>query len=148
MLDIKYKDAIAKAAFLKELGVDRVYLDADDEKPWAHITKVEAGSSYRLNVPVSVRFTAQEAGLSFSWSVDMEARDANGTGVSSFDRDALRVLVSKLGPIARSALSSMLQHEVLAKLTERTNEIRAALNKQADSEDCVRGIIAFVEAQA
>lgn len=48
--------------------------------------------------------------------------------------------VSDLG---RAQFADMLEKEVLAGLTKRTEEIRQALRLQADSENCVRGLIAF-----
>jgi len=62
-----------------------------------------------------------------------------------FDRDRLRDITLKLPPAARKLFADMLEREVLPPLAKRTGEIREALRSQADSEDCVRGLIAFAE---
>ena len=145
MNDTTVADAISKADHYIALGQTSIYLYRDDPSfPWGLVTKVEAGGSYRLSGPSSVSLTAEHpSGLSFRMSVDFEGPEANGKGVSLFDRDKLRALAMKLRPEARQKFAAFLEREVLSGLQKRTSEIREALNAQMDSEDCVRGLIAF-----
>lgn len=145
MYDLTYESAVKNAEHLLALGQTTVYL-RDDNPPWSRAVRVEAGSSYRFAGPTSCYVIAEEAGLELKWSVDFEGRDANGRGVSLFDRERLREVALKLPPSARKGFSALLKNEVLPDLEKRTAEIRDALNKQSDSEDCVRGLIAFSEA--
>jgi hypothetical protein len=147
MQNMTYAKAIENAAHLIAIGQTEIYLWRDDADgfPWDKVTSVTSGSSYRLNGPSDMRVTAEDAGLSFSLSVDFEQRDANGRGVSLFDRERLRDVSMKLPPAARAQFATMLANEVLAPMAARTAEIRQALNSQLDSEDCVRGLIAFAE---
>lgn len=51
----------------------------------------------------------------------------------------------RLPPPARRHFAKMLSTEVLPGIAKRSSEIREALNANLDSEDCVRGLIAFAE---
>jgi hypothetical protein len=144
MIDLTVAEALEKADHLIALGETTVYLFRDAEGfPYDKVTRVEEGGTWRLGGPASCYLYAEQAGLTFKLSVDFEGRDANGRGVSLFDRDRLRDLFLKLPPAARNFFAEMLEGKCLPGLIERTNEIREALRAQADSEDCVRGLIAF-----
>lgn len=143
MLDLTYKAAVENAAHLIALGDTTVYLYRDAEFPWEKATSVTSGNGYRLNGPSSAYVIAEDAGLTFKLNVEFEGRDANGRGVSLFDRDRLRTVAMKLPAPARKAFADMLEREVLGALTERSEELRASMNAQLDSEDCVRGLIQF-----
>lgn len=141
---MKYAEAVAKAEHLIAVGQTRVWVDENDpDLPWQKVSSVEAGGGYRFNGPTGVRLTVNEAGLELHWSVDFEKREANGQGYSLFDRDRLRDVMLKLPRSTRIKFAAFFENEVLPDLQKRTNEYREALNKQADSEDCVRGLIAF-----
>lgn len=148
MFDLTYKEAIEKREHLIALGDTKVYLRDDTDFPWAKATKVEAGSSYRLSGPSSARVIAEDQGLELSVSIDFEHSGANGKGVSLFDRDRLRDLASKLPPKGRRQFRDLLTNEILPGMAKRSAEIREALNSQLDSEDCVRGLIEFCEAES
>jgi hypothetical protein len=62
-----------------------------------------------------------------------------------FERDRLREVMRKLPPKARAKFAAMLSKEVLPGMEKRTAEIRDGLNKHVDSEDCVRGLIAYAQ---
>lgn len=141
---MSYRDAIAKAVHFVAVDQTTIYLDDDDpDLPWDAVTRVESGGGIRLNGPAGVYLCAPRAGLTFKWSVDFEGRDANGKSVSLFDRPRLRELMRKLPSPARAAFAQFLAKEVLPVVEKRTTEYRGYLNQQLDSEDCVRGLIAF-----
>lgn len=150
MYDMTYAEALEKADALKQLGQTDVYIrdHSADGFPFDKVTRVQAGNTYRLSGPSSCYLMFDENGLTFRLNVEFEGRDANGRGVSLFDRDRLRDVANRLSPTARSAFAKMLESKVLPPLAERTEEYRKALRQQADSEDCVRGIIAFAAADA
>lgn len=138
------KEVLKNAEHYIALGQTDIYLDSDDpDLPWSEVTKVEAGAAYRLNGPISFYCIAQKHGLTLKWSVDFESRDANGKGYSLFDRDRLRMTMQKMPAEARKSLARFLEKEVLPGVEKVTREYREYLNKQMDSEDCVRGLIAF-----
>lgn len=141
---MKFADAVAKAEHLIAVGQTRVWVDDKDPAlPWQKVDAIEAGGGYRLNGPTGVRLTVHEAGLELHWSLEFEGRDANGRGVSLFDRDRLRDVMMKLPRSTRVKLAAFFENDVLPELAKRTDELREALNKQNDSEDCVRGLIEF-----
>ena len=144
MRDMNYADAVKNAEHLKAIGQTTVYLYKPDF-PWAKAVDVEEGGSIRLSGPTGFYVLAKENGLTFKWPVDFEGRDANGRGVSMFERGRLRETINLLPPAAREKLGVFLAEKVLPALEKRTREIYDALNMQADSEDCVRGLIAFCE---
>jgi hypothetical protein len=142
MLDLSVKEALANAEHLKALGETLIYVHrGEDAFPYDKVSAVESGSSYRLGGPSSCYLIAQIDGLTFKLNVDFEPREANGRGVAIFDRDRLRDLMLKLPPGARRSFASLLENECLPGLAKRADELRSALREQADSEDCVRGLI-------
>lgn len=149
-MDLTYETAIANVEHLIALGQTKIYLYRENSEgfPYDKVVRVEEGSSWRLGGPSSCRLIAEDRGLEFSLSVDFEPASANGRGVSMFDRDRLRDLMLKLPAVARSAFADMLERVVLPPLVTRTSEIRTAMRAQADSEDCLRGLIAFAREAA
>jgi hypothetical protein len=144
LYDLTYTQAVAKAEHLKALGETTVYLDGDAvDLPWDKAVRVEKGCGYRLNGPTGFYVIAEDSGLTMRWSVDMEGRDANGASVTIFDRDRLREVAMKLPKHVRRSLAAFLTKHVLPEVEKRTKEWREYLNRQTDSEDCVRGLIAF-----
>lgn len=145
LLNLTYRQAVEKAPHLLEIGQDTIYLHGKDGEgfPYHKVSAVETGGAWRSSGPVSCYLIAKEAGLTFRLSVDFEPPSANGASTAMFDRDRLRELAFQLSPKARALFADMLEKEVLAGLSKRTEEIRQALRLQADSEDCVRGLIAF-----
>lgn len=144
MSDMSIAEALAKAEHLKALGQTEIYLYRDQpDFPYDKVTQVKSGSSYRLSGPSSCALYAEIDGITFRMSVDFEGVDANGRGVSLFDRDRLRELMMKLPDAARKSFADMLRAEVLPGMAKRSAEIRDGLRSQLDSEDCVRGLIAF-----
>jgi hypothetical protein len=138
-----FDEAVAKADHLIALGDTDIYL-YEGEMPWSLAQTCEAGSSYRLSGPSSVSFkAAHPSGLSFRWSVDFEGMDANGTGRHQFDRDRLREVMRKLPAPTRVKFGQFLETEVLPGVKKLAADIRASLNQQQDSEDCVVGLIQF-----
>ncbi|MCK1322105.1 hypothetical protein IVA94_14635 [Bradyrhizobium sp. 156] len=144
MFDLNYQQAIDKSEHLIAIGQTTIYL-RDGTYPWAVASDVEVGSSYRFNGPSSVYIISKLQGLTFKWSVDFEKREANGAGYSLFDRERLRDVMMKLPEPARRRFAKVLRDAVMPDLEKRTAELREAMNKQIDSEDCVRGLIAFAE---
>lgn len=141
MWNLSVAEAIEKASHLKALGETTIYLRSEEGFPFDKVTNVESGSSYRLGGPSSCYLIAEQAGLTFKLNVDFEQQDANGRGVSLFDRVRLRDLFVRLPPAGRRAFGEMLENECLPGLAKRRTELTEALNTQADSEDCVRGLI-------
>jgi hypothetical protein len=140
------RDALAKREHFIALGQTDIWLHRDEsDKPWDKVTHVEAGGSYRLNMPRDIKLSAEIDGLTFSWYADFENKDANGKSVSIFDRDRMREIYRSIPKDAQRQLCELLKHEVLPAMSKHTAEIRAALNNQGDSEYCVRGIIAWAE---
>lgn len=148
MHDLTYKKALELKEHLLAIGETSIYLRcgpelSQDDLPWSKVTKVENGSSWRLDMPSSVRFIVDEAGLTFQWSMDLEKRDASGRGVHMFDRERIRFVTTILSSTGRVLFVGWLQRMALPALKARTAEIRHALSVQLDSEDCIRGLIAF-----
>lgn len=150
MSEKTYKRAIDLAEHYVAIGQTEIYLyDRDEEIPselWALVYSAEEGGSWRLNGPAGVRFHANHpSGLTFKWTVDFESPDANGSGVSQFDREKLRDVIMKLPADGVKSFARMLEHSVLPPLKQRTEELRAAMNKQIDSYDCALGLVAYAK---
>ena len=142
-MDISFDQAVANAEHYLALGRDKVWIN-ESTAPWAKADDVESGCDYRFSGPTSARFSfTHESGLKLTWTVDYEKREANGKGYSLFDRDRLREMMLKLPRATRRKFGLILKNEVLAGLAQRTEEYRTAMRQQADSEDCVHGLIAY-----
>lgn len=142
-MDLAYEHAIANAAHYLAIGQDNIWIK-EATAPWALADDVKSGSSFRFNGPTNARFSfTHDSGLTITWTVDYERVEANGKSYSLFDRDRLRDVMLKLSPDTRRKFGMLLRNDVLRGLAERTEEYRAAMRQQADSEDCVRGLIAF-----
>lgn len=139
---LTYEKALKNAAHYIAIGENEIYLQ-DEPFPWIAASDIEEGSGRRFNGPTGFYVIAVVEGLKFKWNVDFEGRDANGRGVSVFDRGRLRDVAGMLPPRVRKKLAEFLIARVIPDLAKRTEEIRAALNQQADSEDCVRGLVAY-----
>lgn len=142
--DMTYEFALNNAKHLIALGQTTVYL-RDDTVPWVVACDVEVSGSYRFNGPCGMYVIAKVQGLTFKWTVDFERREANGHGYSLFDRERLREVAQRLPDPTRKKFATLLREKVMPDLAKRTSELREAMNKQIDSEDCVRGLIAFAE---
>lgn len=147
MYDMTYEEALNKAEHLKALGQTTVHL-RDGNYPWMVAYDVEVSGGYRFSGPIGMYVIAKVEGLTFKWSIDFEKREANGMGYSLFDRERLREIAMKLPDAGRRSFAKLLREQVMPDLAKRTAEMREAMNKQIDSEDCVRGLIAFAEGQA
>lgn len=145
--DMTYEKAIENAKHLIALGQTTVYL-RDGNYPWLAASDIEAGGAYRFSGPTGVYIIAEVEGITFKWNVDFERPEANGRGYSLFDRDRLREVARKLPECARKKFAQFLRDKVLPDLKKRTAEFRESMNKQIDSEDCVRGLIVFAENSA
>ena len=142
--DMTYEFALTNAEHLIALGQTTVYL-RDENVPWVVASDVEVGGAYRFNGPTGMYVIAKVQGLTFKWSVDFERREANGAAYSMFDRDRLRDVARRLPDPARRKFAELLRDKVMPDMEKRTAELRETMNKQIDSEDCVRGLIAFAE---
>lgn len=140
--DVTYAEASANAAHYKALGNTQVYLHGDDI-PWDKVTRIEDGCGYRMSGPTGCYIVVEESGLTYKWSLDFEPHSANGATTALFDRPRLREAAMRMPPHVRSEFGAFLSDKVLPPLQERRREFQAYLNKQADSEDCVRGLIAY-----
>lgn len=145
MIDLTYAEAIAKAEHLKALGETNIYLYREnaDDFPFDKVTRVEEGNSWRSGMPTSCYLIADVDGLTFRLNFDFEPRSASGASVHLLNRDKMRDLFIKLPPAARQSFADLLESACLPAMVQRKNEYLALLNKQSDSEDCVRGLIAF-----
>jgi hypothetical protein len=145
VIDLTYAEAIEKAEHLKALGETTIYLyrEKAQDFPFDKVSRVEEGSSWRSGMPNSCYLCADVDGLTFKLNIDFEPASANGSSAALLDRDKMRELFIKLPPKARHSFAELLETQCLPAMVKRTSEYRAALNKQADSEDCVRGLIAF-----
>lgn len=138
------QEVLKNAAHYVALGDTTIFLDDDDpDLPWGEVSAIEEGNGYRLHGPTGFRCVAKRDGLTLKWHVDFEGREANGKGYSMFDRERMRRVMSMLPLKARAELAAFMESKVLPGVTKITAEWREALNKQLDSEDCVRGLIAF-----
>jgi hypothetical protein len=79
MRDLTFAVAVREAEALRRLGQTTVYLDSSDpDLPWTSVTACNPGCTHRNGICVSLTMTAECAGLTFRWFVDIEPRNADG----------------------------------------------------------------------
>jgi hypothetical protein len=141
---VPFQEAVRLAEHYLALGQTEVFVQAETA-PWHLATQIKAGGCYRFNAPINAYVTAQhESGLTLKWEIEFEHRSESGTGSSNVDRAQLREAMIRLPESVRLQFADILESEVLPDMQVRTDEIRASLNRQLDSEECVRGLVAFV----
>jgi hypothetical protein len=145
MPELTYKQAIAKADSLRDIGQTRIYLShKETDFPWQYVTDVKEGGSHRLEMSTSVRFTAKcpDSGLEFNWSFDIEPPTADGKGYYQIDTAACQQVTQQLkGPALmkwRNYLSSS-----SAKVRAKGMEWRG----HADTQLTTAAILADLAAQ-
>ena len=100
---------VALAEHYLAIGKEEVYLYKPSSPPWALVSEVKSGSTWRFEVPVSIDFKAKhECGLTFSWSVDVEESGANGTGSLQPNTAALLEIYNAIPASMRAALAEAL----------------------------------------
>lgn len=130
MHDITYAQAVENSDALKKLGQTNIYLGHEDSVPWEFVTKVEPGGSHRLEIATSVWFTAEHpTGLTFSWSTDVEEREANGRGYYMMMPDKCRHIMDRLPTMARQQFRAYLS-DCATKVLAKAAEWRAHVERQ------------------
>ncbi|QWY83269.1 hypothetical protein [Rhizobium phage RHph_X2_25] len=145
----RFSEIIPLAEHYLAIGETEIYLDGkDDDLPWGDVNSVKVGGSYRLNGPSSARVTAaHESGLSFSWFIDFEGREANGTGVNQFSAENMLGAASKMPASACRQFADLLNKEVWPAVKKNTDDVRDALRKQEDSLAILQSIMISVGKQ-
>lgn len=145
MLDLTYDEALANAKHLKALGETTIYLYREKAEgfPFDKVTRVEEGNLWRSGMPTSCYLLAEVDGLTFKLNFDFEPASANGASTHEISRDRMRAMFLSLPTAAQRSFAQLLEAQCLPAMAKRKDEYLAALNKQSDSEDCVRGLIAL-----
>jgi hypothetical protein len=136
--DRKWKDVVKLADSYKAIGQNSVHLFSEQSYPWEFVTKVEAGCLHRYSTPVSASFIAKHpCGITFTWSIDYETRDANGAGTFRFNIENLLFVHSQLKP--------QMQEKFEALLGAAAKDIRAQADELATSVKKLYGDAAILE---
>jgi hypothetical protein len=91
-----WKQHVELAEHHKALGQMEILLSDSEDKPWHLVDSCRIGSSYIGNVPVSMWFSGKHScGLTFSWSLDLEAHERPGAGIR-FDLDGIASAMAAL----------------------------------------------------
>lgn len=136
---IDYREALKKADAYKSIGQTRIYMYDGSVFPWEHVSEVEPGGSHRLDISTSVRFSAHIDGLEFSWSWDIESRDANGKGHYEINVGACREVLSKVPATARHKLREYFA-ECAGKVQEKGQEWQRIADRQRRDADILHSL--------
>lgn len=130
MLEVlDYRECLKKTEAYKSIGQSRIYLYDGSVYPWEHVSSVTPGGSHRLDISTSVRFEACIDGLEFSWSWDIEDRDANGKGHYEINVGRCREIISKLPKPARAKMRAYFA-ECAGKVQEKGQEWQKIADRQ------------------
>lgn len=134
-----FRDCLKKADAYKAIGQTRIYLYDGSVFPWEHVTKVEPGGSHRIDISTSVRLTAHIGGLEFSWSFDIEDRDANGKGHYEINVGKCREILGKIPDAARAQLREYFA-ECAGKVQEKGQEWQKIADRQKRDADLLHSL--------
>ncbi len=121
---------VERAENYQGLGQSDVYLSRSESVPWEFAVGVESGGLHRLGTSVSAHFrAAHPSGLSFSWSMDFEDRDANGTGSYKINAKAIRQAMLRLPLPVRGEFARLLTATVEA-IRKNAADHQAVVDRQ------------------
>ena len=127
----------------KALGNTSVHLPHTvEDQPWDRVTLVKPGGTHRLDMETSLRFEyAHPEGVTFSWFIDVESRDANGSGSYRFEVERLAQILAKLpAPAAKQ------MQEYLARAADtvqaKGDEWMSIVQKQYGDAEVLRSLAA------
>lgn len=129
-----YRDVLKNIEAYKLIGQTRIDLARGCVYPWAYVSSVSPGNSYRLGISINVNCMAAIDGLQFDWSVDIEDTDANGLGHYSIDIAACADLLEKLPPTMCVKLRKHFA-ECANLVCEKAAEYRAIADGQQRAAD-------------
>lgn len=143
MYNLTFKKSVENAASLLALGQREIYLSSEvtpDAYPWSLTTSIDPGSTYRLDMVISVWFSCDhECGLRFRWSFDIESRRANGKGGYEIETNSCREVMRKLSEPMRSAFREFLL-EYAQKVGAKGAEYQAIADRQMRDAATLRDI--------
>ncbi|PDT76946.1 hypothetical protein [Sinorhizobium sp. BJ1] len=145
----RFSEIIPLVEHYLAIGEKEIYLDGNDrDLPWGDVKSVITGGCFRLNGPSSARAIApHESGLTFTWFIDFEGNDANGTGTNQFSAENMLGAASKMPAEACAEFARMLAKEVWPAVKKNTDDIRDALRRQEDSLAILQSIMISVGKQ-
>jgi hypothetical protein len=136
-MESEYKLAVKNVKHHKALGKVKIYLNRDGEFPWEYVTHVEDGCSYRLDIAIGCRFTAEHpCGLQFNWGVDLEPVNANGSGMFHFDTAIIGDVMSRLPAAAKKQFAALLGARA-KKVREMADKWMQSANSQYGQAACL-----------
>lgn len=104
---------VADAEHYKALGMTDVPLGYDRDPytyPWSLVSRMRSAGSHRLEMVTSIRFEADHpCGLTLTWWIDTEERDANGQGYYKVRVDLLRYILGQLPEAVREDMRAYLR---------------------------------------
>lgn len=132
---MSFSRAIAQVEHIKALGDHEVWLDSSStDLPWSYVTEVEPGGCVRMDINVSLRFSARHpSGLIFHWLFDIESRDANGSCTYKIDVAACtRVMELIPGPV-KSQFAIIFKHNARVVKKKADEFFKAAAEQKSQS---------------
>jgi hypothetical protein len=99
------------------------------DAPWALVSRVEVGGTHRLDMDTSVNFYTEVDGLGFRWWMDLETRDANGSGEYKLDVPRIASVLAQLSEPGRRQFAGYLA-QCAEKVRARGDEIMAMARRQ------------------
>jgi hypothetical protein len=140
-----YRHVLAHADAYKTARRSRVYLDSDQggELPWHLVTTVEPAGHRRIDMWVSFLFKATDpaSGIQFVWFLDIEAKEANGSGYYQISDSQIRRTLALLPAAPREQFRTCLA-ECAAKVQEKWREYQRIADMQKRDADVLHRLAA------
>lgn len=127
----KWREYVKLADHYKAIGQTKIYLMRDDDHPWEFAIACEPGGTFRLSTPVTISFTANHvtSGLEFHWSLDLEQKDASGSGEFHIDTPHIVKALARLPKIVADQFREQLRITAIA-VRQQADEWRNAADRQ------------------
>lgn len=136
------KDIEALAEHYLAIGEREVFLGDKytRDRPWDRVTRVEVGSTHRIDMVVSVDFYVESpSGITVSWAQSLERRDANGSSYYDIDTEALGFIMENLPEEPKQQLREILSRSARAVLV-KAQEYLDTSNRQAEYARALMGM--------
>lgn len=127
-----WREAVELAEHYKATGDTNLHLfdRKESDRPWEHVTRIEPGGSYRMDICTNIRIHADHpCGLAFEWYVDIEKREANGSSTYQIDMDTLLSVLERVPAIVRPQLRQHLR-TISETITKHAAEQQSWVDKQ------------------
>ena len=137
--NLDWRTVVKNAEHYLAIGQTSIYLSGrGEDRPWEFVKTCEPGCSHRMEISTGISFEAiHPSGIKFSWSVDIEPREASGKGAYYIDVEGLHRIMQKVPVGAMAGLSKYLMDCAVA-VEKKADEYQQEAQRQYGTASALR----------